>query len=73
VQIRLSNGMGQMELSCVGSNQNRTPTLGLRKLDPKEEASKVSLRGHAHALKCILDGWLVVAANARSHDPVRVL
>jgi hypothetical protein len=33
----------------------------------------VSLRGHAHALKCILDGWLVVAANVGSHDPVRVL
>ncbi len=33
----------------------------------------MSLRGHAHALKCILDGWLVVAANAGSHDPVRVL
>jgi hypothetical protein len=33
----------------------------------------VNLRGHAHALKCILDGWLVVAANAGSHDPVHVL
>jgi len=35
VQIGLSNGIGQMELSCVGSKQNRTPTLGLRKLDPE--------------------------------------
>jgi hypothetical protein len=33
MQIELSNGMGQMELSCVGSNQNQTPTLGLRELD----------------------------------------
>jgi hypothetical protein len=40
-----------MELPCVGPNQNRTPTLGLREtLTPKEEASKVSLRGHAQAL-----------------------
>jgi hypothetical protein len=40
-----------MELSCVGPNQNQTPTLGLREtLAPKKEASKVSLRGHAHAL-----------------------
>jgi hypothetical protein len=63
-----------MEPSCVGPNQNRTPTLGLRKtLALKEEVSKVSLRGHPHALKCIPKGWLVVAANARSHDPVRVL
>jgi len=40
-----------MELSCIGPNQNQTPTLGLREtLAPKEEASKVSLRGHAHVL-----------------------
>ncbi len=40
-----------MELFCIGLNQNRIPTLGLRvTLAPKEEASKVSLRGHAHAL-----------------------
>ncbi len=40
-----------MELPCVGPNQNQTPTLGLRvTLTPKEEVSKVSLRGHAQAL-----------------------
>jgi hypothetical protein len=40
-----------MEPSCVGPNQSRTPILGLREtLAPKEEASKVSLWGHAHAL-----------------------
>jgi len=51
VQIELSKGIGQMELSYVGPNQNRTPTLGLRKtLAPKEKASKVSLQGHAYAL-----------------------
>jgi hypothetical protein len=39
-----------MELSCVSSNQNRIPTLGLKEtLAPKEEISKVSLWGHAHA------------------------
>jgi hypothetical protein len=42
--------MGQVELPCVSSNQNQTPTSGLKEtLAPKEEASKVSLRGHAHA------------------------
>jgi hypothetical protein len=51
--------MGQMELSCVGPNQNRTLTLGLRvTFAPKEEASKVNLRGHAHALSASQKvGW----------------
>jgi hypothetical protein len=41
---------GQMELSCVSPNQNRTPTLRLKEtLAPKEEASKVNLQGRAHA------------------------
>jgi len=36
--------MGQMELPYITSNQNWTPTLGLREiLALKEEASKVSL------------------------------
>jgi len=48
--MELSNGMGQMELFRVGSNQNRTPPWGSGNLAPREEASKVSLRGHAHAL-----------------------
>jgi len=40
-----------MKPSCIGPNQNRTPTLGLKEiLTPKEEASKVSLWGHAQAL-----------------------
>jgi len=40
----------QMEFSYVNPNQNQTPTLGLREiLVPKEEASKVSLWGRAHA------------------------
>jgi hypothetical protein len=41
---------GQMEFFCVSPNQNRTPTVRLREiLVPKEEASKVSLQGRAHA------------------------
>jgi hypothetical protein len=40
-----------MEPFCIGPNQNRTPTLGLKEtLTPKEEASEVSLRGHAQTL-----------------------
>jgi hypothetical protein len=42
--------MGQMKLPCKNSNQNQTPTLRLKEiLAPKEEASKVSLWGCAHA------------------------
>jgi hypothetical protein len=41
---------GQMELSYISPNQNQIPTLGLREtLAPKEEVSKVSLRGRTHA------------------------
>jgi hypothetical protein len=54
-----SNGIGQMELPCVSPNQNQTPLLELRGiLIPKEEASKVSLWGHAHALSASQKaGW----------------
>jgi hypothetical protein len=45
VQIGLSNGIGQMELSCVGSNQNRTPTLGLRKFDLERGGKQGELAG----------------------------
>jgi hypothetical protein len=39
VQIGLLNGIGQIELSCIGPNQNQTPTSGLRKFGP-EKGSK---------------------------------
>jgi hypothetical protein len=73
MQIGLSNGIGQMELSCVGPNQNRTPTLGLRKLGPKRGGKQGELAGTCTCLKCIPKGWLVVAANTGGHDPIRVL
>jgi hypothetical protein len=50
IMKRIVKWKGQMELSCVSLNQNWTPTLGLREaLAPKEKASKVGLRGCAHA------------------------
>ncbi len=73
MQIGLSNGIGQMELSCVGPNQNQTPTLGLKKLDPEKGGKQGELAGTCMCLKCIPKGWLVVAANGGSHDPVHVL
>jgi len=51
VQIGLSNGIRQMELSCIGSNQNRTPTLGLRKLDPERGGKQGELAGTCTCLE----------------------
>jgi hypothetical protein len=59
-QIELSNGMGQIELFCISSNQNRTPSLGLRKLDPEKGGKQGELTRTCTCLKCIPKGWLVV-------------
>jgi len=51
MQIGLSSWHLTNGISCVSPNQNQTPTFGLKEtLTPKEEASKVSLQGHAQAL-----------------------
>jgi hypothetical protein len=64
---------GQMELSCVGPNQNRTPTLGLRKLDPKGRGKQGELAGTCTCLE-VHPRWLVGSvANAGSHDPTHIL
>ncbi len=59
MQIGLSNWHWTNGSSCVGPNQNQTPTLGLREtLTLKEESSKVSLWGHAQALSASQKvGW----------------
>ncbi len=44
-----------------------------RNLDPKRGGKQGELMGTCTSLKCIPKGWLVVAANAKSHDPVHVL
>ncbi len=51
MQIGLLNGIGQMELSCVGSNQNQIPTLGLRKLDPERGGKQGELAGTCTCLE----------------------
>ncbi len=73
MQLGLSNGIRQMELYCVGPNQNRTPTSGLRKLGPKRGGKQGELAGTCTCFKCIPKGWLVVVANVGNHDPTRVL
>jgi hypothetical protein len=52
--------MGQMELSCVGPNQNQIPTLGLKKLGPKRGSKQGELAGTCTCFKCIPKGWVVV-------------
>jgi hypothetical protein len=44
-----------------------------RNLGPKRKRKQGELAGTCTCSKCILKGWLVVAANVGSHDPVRVL
>jgi hypothetical protein len=56
----VKKGIGQMELSCVGSNQNRIPTLGLRKLDLERGGKQGELAGTCTCFKCIPKDWLVV-------------
>jgi hypothetical protein len=44
-----------------------------RNLGPKRKGKQGEFAGTCTCWKCIPKGWLVVVANARSHDPVRVL
>jgi hypothetical protein len=66
----VKKGIGQMELSCVGSNQNRTPTLELRKLDLERGGKQGELAGTCTCLKCIPKGWLVVWATREVMTPL---
>jgi hypothetical protein len=63
-QIELSSGIRQMELSCVGPNQNQTPTLGLKKLGPKRGGKQGELAGTCTCLKCIL---------LHAHSPIHLV
>ena len=72
-QIELSSGMGQMELFLRRPKSKSDSSLGLRKLGPKRGGKQGELAGTCTCLKCIPKGWLVVVANAGSHDPVHIL
>jgi hypothetical protein len=65
--------MGQMELFCVGSNQNRTPTLGLRKLDLEKEGKQSELAGTCTCHEVHPKRLVGSVANAGSHDPAHIL
>jgi hypothetical protein len=46
----------------------------LKQLWPKNgKASKVSLHQHVSVLNCVLESWLVMVANTRSHEFIRIL
>jgi hypothetical protein len=48
---------GQMELSCVSPNQNRTPIFGAKKnFGPKRGGKQGELVGTHTCFKCILKG-----------------
>ncbi len=44
-----------------------------RNIGPKRGGKQGELARTCTCLKCIPKGWLVVAAKAGSHDPIRVL
>jgi hypothetical protein len=44
-----------------------------RNFGPKRGGKQGELARTCTCLKCIPKGWLVVVANAKSHDPIRVL
>ncbi len=44
-----------------------------RNLGPKRGGKQGELAGMRTCLKCIPKDWLVVAANARNHDPILIL
>jgi hypothetical protein len=74
VTPRLPLGPHPCNPFCLGREPKaRVATLGWRKLDPERGGKQGELAGTCTCLKCIPKGWLVVAANAGSHDPVRVL
>ncbi len=51
------------------SNSNWTPFLGLE----ATLTSKVSLHQHVSVLNCVLESWLVMVANTRSHEFIHIL
>jgi hypothetical protein len=63
-----------MKLPCVSPKSKSDSHIGVEgNLCPKRGGKQGELAGTCTCPKCILKGWLVVAANAGSHDPVRVL
>ncbi len=68
------------QVAWTNGTLSRTPKIKIglhlgarRNLGPKRGGKQGELAGTCTCPKCILGGWLVVAANAGSHDPVRVL
>ncbi len=60
-------------LLCKPKSKSDSYLGAKRNLGPKRGGKQGELAGMCTCLKCIPKGWLVVAANAGSHDPVRAL
>jgi len=72
-QIELSNGIVQMELFCICSNQNRTPTLGLKKLDPERGSKQGELAGTCTCLEVHPASQKVIAKFVKVSSKVGVM
>ncbi len=58
---------------CKPKSKSNSHFGAKKNLIPKIGGKQGELAGTCTCLKCIPKGWLVVAANAGSCDPVRVL
>ncbi len=60
-------------LLCKPKSKSDSYLGATRNLGPKRGGMQGELTRTCTCPKCIPKGWLVVVANAISHDPVRVL
>jgi len=65
--------MGKRTFPAYAQIKNGHHLRARRNLGPKRGGKQGELAGTCTCPKCIPKGWLVVAANAGSHDPVHVL
>ncbi len=69
----LSSDMDKWNFLCKPKSKSDSHFGAKRNLSPKRGGKKGEHVGTCTCSKCIPKGWLVVAANTRSHDPIRVL
>ncbi len=58
---------------CKPKSKSNSHIEAKKNLSPKKGGKQGELVGKRMCLKCIAKGWLVVAANMGSHDPVHIL
>jgi hypothetical protein len=73
IKRELSSGMDKWNSLAYAQIKIGLHLEARRNLGPKRGGKQGEFAGTCTCLKCIPKGWLVVAANAGSHDPVHVL